>query len=156
MTSELEYNVEATAAEFERIQEEAKKILGDRTSEILAVSADHFEMLMDIVLTPRRKRQLDLRIGFNDNSFIAHAIGVYLDKPYSFTEKVFSNGEIGWRITFIDEDGDENHSSFPFENLDKEILKVLVRYKNMSEKSEQSSTDDEIDSDADLTAEKEE
>lgn len=156
MTSELEYNIEQAATEFESIQGEAKKILGDRTSEILAVSADRFEMLINIVLSPRRKRQLDLRIAFNDNSFIAHAVGVYLDKPYSFTEKVFSNGEIGWRITFIDEDGDENHSTIPFENLDKEILKVLVRYKNMSEAESEQSADDEADSDADLTAEKEE
>jgi len=156
MTTQLEQDLTHVSDRYEYQQREIREIIEDKELEIRDVCIKWFEALVDLALTDKQKHELGLKFHYDTEDHKCQATGMFLGKPYCFAAKHFRNDEVGWIIVFFDEDEDECQCALPFNRLYEELLKVLMRYRNMLRKSEQSSPDDEADSDADSTTEKEE
>jgi len=156
MIVQLVKDLNQTSDLYEYQQREVRRIIQETQLENQDISIKRFKELVSLVLTDNQQRALRLEFNCDVETFECRALGKYGEKPYYFLAKEFNNGEVGWTVVFFDEDEDECKCVFPFEYLYQELLKVLMRYRNMLRKSEQSSPDDEADSDADSTTEKEE
>jgi hypothetical protein len=142
--------------EYQAKQKQVKDLIKQMEEEIANVCTEYFEEIFKIAVT----EAIRANVGFNLEVFFASPqvilSGEHEGHAYCFTMAELDNGEIGWNISSRNDEGVPSNREYPFEDLSRELLKIMGRYEAMSEAESEQSADDEIDSDADLTAEKEE
>jgi len=156
MTTQLEIDLSKISAIHEHQQGEARRMIQVFQLETEGISLKFFKQLVSLALTDEQQKELGLEFECDSENNECKGLGKHGEKEYYFKAKEFNNGEVGWTVVLFDENDDEVKCVFPFEYLYHELLKVLMRYDILFDALKNTFTDDDVDSDADLTAEKEE
>jgi hypothetical protein len=156
MTTQLEIDLSKLSALHQHQQGEARRMIRLFQLEVEERSLNLFKQMVNLALTDQQQKELDLVFDRELESNAWKGSGTHGGRPYSFGLREFHNGEIGWTVVFFDENDDEIKAVIAFEHLYHELLKVMMRYDILLDGLKNTFTDDDVDSDTGLIAEKEE